>query len=73
MPDDEERRQTDHAFTLLMDKLTGMDKKLDTVTVLVNKHEVDIASVKLVGKMAHWVGWPALAAGLHHAWQQLNK
>lgn len=64
-----ERRNSDHTFTLLMDKLNGMDQKLDAVTSLVNKHEVDIASARLIGKIAHFVGWPALIGVLHNMWK----
>ena len=64
-----ERRSSDHTFVLLMDKLDNMDKKLDRVSLLVDKHEVDIASAKLIGKMAHFIRWPALAAGIHSIWK----
>ena len=55
-----------------MDKLEGMDNKLDTVTTLVQKHEVEIAQVKIVGKVAHFIGWPALIAGIHHFWELMK-
>ena len=64
-----ERRNSDHTFMLLMDKLNGMDKKLDDVTALVNKHEVDIASAKIIGKIAHFIGWPAFIAAIHNVWK----
>lgn len=59
------------AWDLLMDKLDGMDRKLDTVTDMVNRHEVAIEQVKFVGKLAHVIGWPSLAAGMHHLWTTL--
>ena len=65
----EERRSSDHTFTLLMDKLSGMDNKLDTLSMLVNKHEVDIASAKTLGRVAQFVGWPALLGMLHGLWK----
>ena len=68
-----DRRRDDHAFTLLMDKLDGMDKKLDGLTGMVNKHEVEIQQAKFVAKVAHFVGWPALAAGVHNVWKHLNQ
>lgn len=64
-----ERRSSDQAFTLLMDKLDGMDRKLDAVTALVNRHEVDIQSAKTVGRIAQFVGWPALIGALHSLWK----
>ena len=66
---DIERRSSDHTFTLLMDKLNGMDKKLDDVTILVNKHEVSIESAKTMSRIAQFVGWPALLAALHNMWR----
>ena len=70
--DEERRRSEDQVFEMMRDDLREIKSDMKDVKTLVMKHEVDIASAKMLGKVAHAIGWPSLAAAVHHAWETMK-